>query len=43
MKVKIFNLKEKKLDMKGRGIRTHDPEDPTRQTTDDLLHGNEII
>ena len=24
----LFNLKEKKIDMKGSRIRTHDPEDP---------------
>ena len=24
----LFNLKEKKIDMKGNKIRTHDPEDP---------------
>ena len=42
----LLNLKEKKIDMKGRRIRTHDPEGPVyhtnTETTEHLLDGEEI-
>ena len=43
----LFNLKGKKVGMKGSTIRTHDPEGPAyntnHQTTEELLDGVEII